>query len=101
MSAGISITDPQTRARSALFGQVVRAHRVGAGLTQEALAHRAGVDRQSINRIENAAYGTSLPRIFRLADALGVKPAALFAERIPTPPPNGAGPTASTGLDML
>jgi transcriptional regulator with XRE-family HTH domain len=92
VSRSISIRDPQTRARSALFGQVVRAYRVNARLTQEALARKAGVDRQSVNRIENAAYATNLPRIFRLADALGVRPAALFAGTIP-PPPNGDRPS--------
>lgn len=54
------------------FGDAVRVHRKALGLSQEKLAERAGCDRQSINRIENAAYSPSLDRVFLLADALGV-----------------------------
>jgi putative transcriptional regulator len=89
VSRSISIRDPQTRARSLLFGQVVRAHRVAAGLTQPALAERAGCSRASISRIENAAYAPNLDRILKLADALGVAPADLFADMAA---PNGDRP---------
>lgn len=78
--------DPATRDRSRLFGQVVRAHRLHRGLSQEQLAQKAGCDRQSVNRVENAAYSPSLPRILRLADALGVTPADLFATTVPVLP---------------
>lgn len=63
---------PQTRDRFVHFGQAVRRHRKALGLSQEALAELAGCDRQSVNRIENAAYSPSLDRAWRLADALGV-----------------------------
>lgn len=66
--------------RRLAFGQVVRIRRKALGLSQEKLAERAGCDRQSINRVENAAYSPSLDRVFRLADALGVSLSELFAE---------------------
>ncbi len=42
------------------------------GLTQEALAERAGIDRKSISRIENGAFSPSLDRVWLIADALRV-----------------------------
>ena len=76
---GIGAFDPLVRERVVRFGETVRGLRNRLGLSQEQLAERAGCDRQSINRVENAAYTPALGRIFRLADALGVAPADLFA----------------------
>lgn len=75
--------DPATRARSVTFGRVVRAYRLHAGLSQEQLAQKAGCDRQSVNRVENATYSPSLPRIFRLADALDRDVTDLFICEVP------------------
>lgn len=83
MSPSISAHDPPTRSRIVIFGKVVRAYRRHLGLSQERLAELAGCDRQSVNRVENAAYAPSLPRIFRLADALGVPVVDLFATEAP------------------
>jgi DNA-binding XRE family transcriptional regulator len=41
---------------------------------------RRACDRQSINRVENAAYSPSLDRVFKLADALGLSLSDLFDE---------------------
>ncbi|MFD6432802.1 helix-turn-helix transcriptional regulator [Streptomyces venezuelae] len=41
-------------------------------MTQEALGERAGLDRQSINRIEQAHASPLLDNLVRIADALGV-----------------------------
>ena len=57
----------------------VRALRQEKGWTQEQLAYRAGFDRKSVNRIENAAYSPSADRLFVLADALGVAVSDLVA----------------------
>jgi transcriptional regulator with XRE-family HTH domain len=73
--------------RRLAFGQVVRARRRALGLSQEKLAERAGCDRQSINRVENAAYSPSLDRVFLLANALGVGLADLFADLEKLEPP--------------
>ena len=42
-------------------------------ITQEELARRAGVTRQTIIAIEQGKYAPSLPLAFRLARAFGVK----------------------------
>ena len=60
------------------FGAVVRARRTALGLSQEALASRAGCDRQSIIRLETATHSPSLDRIFVLADALELSMTELF-----------------------
>jgi transcriptional regulator with XRE-family HTH domain len=62
--------NPQSRLRSVHFGHTVREARKALHLSQEKLAERVGCDRQSINRIENAAYSPNLDRLFRLSDAL-------------------------------
>ncbi|HZB47862.1 MAG TPA: helix-turn-helix transcriptional regulator [Mycobacteriales bacterium] len=74
---------------------MVRAKRKSLGLSQEKLAERAGCDRQSINRVENAAYSPSLDRVFKLADALGMSLSDLFDEfdRVDSPT------VAATGAD--
>jgi transcriptional regulator with XRE-family HTH domain len=72
--------NPSVQRRRLSFGAVVRAKRRSLGLSQEKLAERAGCDRQSINRVENAAYSPSLDRVFKLADALGLSLSELFEE---------------------
>jgi transcriptional regulator with XRE-family HTH domain len=64
---------PQTRDRAAALGDVIRSHRLRMKLSQEQLADLVGVDRQSINRWENAAYSPSLHRLLQLADVLRVR----------------------------
>jgi transcriptional regulator with XRE-family HTH domain len=78
---------------------VVRAKRKSLGLSQEKLAEKAGCDRQSINRVENAAYSPSLDRVFKLADALGMSLSDLFDEfdRVDSTAPSQNG---STGRDV-
>jgi transcriptional regulator with XRE-family HTH domain len=72
--------NPSVQRRRLSFGAVVRAKRKSLGLSQEKLAEKAGCDRQSINRVENAAYSPSLDRVFKLADALGMSLSDLFVE---------------------
>jgi putative transcriptional regulator len=72
--------NPSVQTRRLAFGHAVRVRRKALGLSQEKLAERAGCDRQSINRVENAAYSPSLDRVFLLADALGVNLADLLAD---------------------
>ncbi len=47
-------------------------------LSQARLAEIAGVDRKTINRIENGHFSPALDTIVRLCVALGVKPADLL-----------------------
>ena len=64
-------------ARQRAFGERVRARRQAAGLTQEALAHRAGVHRSYVGSLETGGRNPSLETIARLAAALEVDAAEL------------------------
>jgi putative transcriptional regulator len=48
--------------------------RVDRELTQEKLAQKSGIDRKTINRIENLLFSPSMDTFFRICGALGVKP---------------------------
>jgi len=54
------------------FGARVREFRKARGLTQHQLAESAGIDRKTINRIENTRYSPTLTNVFAIADALNV-----------------------------
>ena len=43
-------------------------------ISQLELASKAGVDRKTINRIENGWFSPSMDTFFRICGALGVKP---------------------------
>lgn len=51
------------------------------GLSQEELAHRAAVSRGHMGKVENAKFAASLDLLERIARALSVDPAELFAKR--------------------
>jgi putative transcriptional regulator len=56
----------------------VRALREQLGLTQEDLARRLGVTRQTVNAIENDKYNPTLPLAFKLAQLFGQPIEAIF-----------------------
>ena len=56
----------------------IRSLRTEKGLSQEELARRCRVTRQTVNAIENNKYDPTLSLAFRLADALGTTVDALF-----------------------
>lgn len=58
--------------RRRAIGDQIRAARRDANLTQEKLAELAGLDRQSINRIEQGHQAAIIDNLIRIADALGV-----------------------------
>ena len=60
------------------FGFRVRAMREEAGLTQEELAHRAGLSRKTIGRVEVGTYSPRLSHVFEIAHALGRRAVDLF-----------------------
>lgn len=74
---------PQFDAR-AVFATRLKAARLASGLTQEGLGIRAGIPedvaRTRVNRYEKAVHDADLATVQRLADALGVPLAALYAE---------------------
>jgi len=63
-----------------LFGEHVRELRGLSGLSQEALAARAGIHRTYVGGVERGERNISLNNIVRLAEALGVSPRDLFPE---------------------
>ena len=63
------------------FGEYICRRRKELGLSQEDLAKRCGVSRQTVNAIENNKYDPTLSLAFRLAKELHLTVDALF-----TPP---------------
>lgn len=61
-----------------LFGQRLRELRKQVGISQEALAHQAGLDRSYVGGVERGEYNISLLNICLLADALSVPPYELL-----------------------
>ena len=59
-------------ARTRVVNHIRRLRQEGEGMTQEALAQRCGVTRQTIIALEAARYSPSLELAFRIARALGV-----------------------------
>lgn len=62
------------------FGQKVRAERAELGLSQEALASRAGVHRTYIGMIERGEKNITLENIERVAKALNLKLSDFFRD---------------------
>jgi transcriptional regulator with XRE-family HTH domain len=60
------------------FAKVLRKVRKQAGLTQEQLAHGAGVDRTFVSLVERGINQPSIRVLFRFAAALGVSPTELI-----------------------
>lgn len=60
------------------LGEGVRALREAAGLSQEALADAAGIDRSHMSRIERGKRNVSFLNICRIAEALGIAPSAML-----------------------
>lgn len=64
----------------ALVGRNACRHRHAAGLTQEELAHRAGLDRTHLSGIERGIRNPVVLLLRDLAVVFGVHPAALLLE---------------------
>jgi transcriptional regulator with XRE-family HTH domain len=71
----------QKREECIAFGLAVRRFRGKCGLSQEGLADRTGIHRTYIGGIERGERNPTLLMIHRLAQALDIKPAELFADR--------------------
>lgn len=56
----------------------LRSLRLDAGLSQEELAKAAGIDRKTVNRIENGHFSPNLDTFFRLCVALNVRPSEIM-----------------------
>lgn len=64
------------------FGAAVRAARLNQNLAQEALAHRAAIERSHMGKIERGEHMPTLALILRIARALGCSPVDLIAATV-------------------
>ncbi|MDH6537477.1 helix-turn-helix transcriptional regulator [Aurantimicrobium minutum] len=60
----------------------IRSFRKSRGLTQEALALKAGLDRKTINRIEKGHYAPTMTNFFQISEALEVEPHELLSANV-------------------
>jgi transcriptional regulator with XRE-family HTH domain len=68
-----------------VFGANMRRYRVAAGISQEAVAERMGVDRAHVSSMERGQQNVTLLTIWQAAQALNVRPAALLEEQESAP----------------
>ena len=71
---------PSRHRVAAAFGQVLRTLRVEAGLSQEAFAELAGVDRTTPSTYERGLRQPTLTHVFLIACVLGTQPERLVSE---------------------
>lgn len=62
------------------FGQVLRAVRLQAGISQEAAAHDSGIGRDHFSRLERGLTQPTLFAMLRIAEALGVSASDLLVQ---------------------
>ena len=60
-----------------ILGKRIRARRRELGMSQEGLAHEAGLDRSYVGRIERGEHNLTFISLVRLARAMGCDVAAL------------------------
>jgi len=56
-----------------ILAQNLKRHRKAQGLSQEELAHRAGIDRTYVSSLERSVYAAGIDVVDSLAKALGVE----------------------------
>lgn len=70
--------ESQQLAQRVAFGSALRKLRLDRDLSQEALAHTAGLDRSYVGGVERGERNVALDNIFRLAHALDAAPSELL-----------------------
>lgn len=73
-------TDDRIAQRRKSFGGHLRRMRTGVGLSQTAVASRAGLDRSFYAEVESGKHSVSVDRLYDIAEALGVAVRDLFAD---------------------
>jgi transcriptional regulator with XRE-family HTH domain len=63
---------------STVFGQILREQRTALGLSQEALALDAGIDRTFVSQLERGIRQPTLMTVWKVADVLGIAPSELI-----------------------
>jgi transcriptional regulator with XRE-family HTH domain len=61
-----------------ILARNVRRRRRTLGVSQEELAHRAGVDRSYVSHVERCVYAATVDVIEQLAVAMDIEPAELL-----------------------
>lgn len=61
-----------------IFAINLKRRRAEQGLSQEALADSAGIDRTYVSALEREVYSVSLDTLEKLAQALAIEPAELL-----------------------
>jgi transcriptional regulator with XRE-family HTH domain len=64
-----------------VISESVRSHRSEKGWSQLELATRAGLDRKTVNRIENGRFSPSVETLVAVSTALGVSVNNLLGEK--------------------
>jgi transcriptional regulator with XRE-family HTH domain len=64
----------------AALGAAIRKRRVTKGLSQEALAYEAGIDRSYMGGIERGEHNLAIVNLKKIADRLGVSLERLFRD---------------------
>lgn len=61
------------------LGRAIRARRRERGMSQEELAHAAGIDRSHMGKIERGERNVTLLNVLKVADAVGARSSELLA----------------------
>ncbi|WP_272799344.1 helix-turn-helix domain-containing protein [Sphingobium sp. AntQ-1] len=69
-----------TDGRLIRLGVAIRNKRKAAGLSQEALADAAGIDRSHMGKIERGERNLTLLNLCRIASATGLRPSELLKD---------------------
>jgi len=78
MAISAKVLKSKSEAQQKIVASQLRKLRKMAELSQDELAQRAGVDRKTINRIENGHFSPTLDTITRLSLVLKIAPSALL-----------------------
>lgn len=62
------------------LGRVLRSHRIGLGLSQEAFAAEVGVHRTYVGSVERGERNVSIDNLLRLAGALAIRLSDLIGQ---------------------
>ena len=68
----------KSEAKQKIVAKELRKLRIKSDLSQDELATRAGIDRKTINRIENGHFSPTLDTITRLSVVLKITPGTLL-----------------------
>jgi putative transcriptional regulator len=68
----------RTEHQESAVAEKLREARIKRQMSQHELAERCGIDRKTVNRIENEHFSPNLNTLLRLCMAMSIKPQDLF-----------------------